>query len=260
MKVLYIIKIGGELIDDETALSKFLKDFAGVEEAKILVHGGGKIASLIGEKLGVLPQMIDGRRITDAETLKVVTMVYGGLVNKHLVAQLQAFDCNAIGLSGADGNLLTADKRPVKDIDYGFAGDVEPKKVNLHLINTLIDEGMVPVISALTHDGHGHMLNTNADTMASVIAQALADSYVVKLIYCFDKPGVLKDSATETIFPVLTIENTDGYISKGVISAGMLPKLKNAFDAANNNSVEVRLGYHQMLNGLIEGKEGTMIK
>ena len=259
MKALNIIKIGGQLIDDEKALSKFLQDFSELKEPKILIHGGGSIASLVGERLDIPAKMIDGRRITDAETLKVVTMVYGGLVNKQLVAQLQAFDCNAIGVTGADGNLLSADKRPVKDVDYGFAGDVKPQRVNRHLIDTLIDSGMVPVISALTHDGKGQMLNTNADTMASVFAQALADSYMVKLIYCFDKPGVLKDVVTEEIFPKLTIENTERYINKRVISTGMLPKLKNAFEAANKK-VEVRLGFHQKLKMLIHGKEGTLIQ
>ncbi len=259
MKDLYVIKVGGNVIDDEKALNDFLSDFASLEGAKILIHGGGKIATQLGEKMGINQQMVDGRRITDKATLDLVTMVYGGLLNKRIVSLLQAKECNAIGLTGADGNLLKASIRPVGEIDYGFAGDVDKKEVNTGLINTLINQGLSIVIPALTHDGQGHMLNTNADTMAAIIAQALVTEYNVQLIYCFEKIGVLKNVESNEVFDQLSKKNTDQYINEGVIHSGMLPKLKNAFEAKVEGVSAVRIGAYYDLKNLQLGKAGTEI-
>lgn len=259
MNKLVVVKVGGNVIDDKDALDQFLIDFAQIKGAKILVHGGGKVASEIGKKLGIEPKMIDGRRITDEETLDLVTMVYGGLLNKQIVAQLQAKDCNAVGLTGADGNLLLAQKRPVKNIDYGFAGDVVKENVNVALINSLVAQDLSLVVPALTHDGQGHMLNTNADTMASIIAQALVDQFKVNLTYCFEQIGVLKDLQLQEPFEELNKENTNQYIKEGVIHSGMLPKLKNAFEAKDSGVSEVRIGHFGELNELIASKAGTQI-
>ena len=259
MKELVVVKVGGNVIDDNESLDQFLIDFALIRGAKILVHGGGKVASEIGKKLGIKPKMIDGRRVTDEETLDLVTMVYGGLLNKQIVAQLQAKGSKAIGLTGADGNLLLAQKRPVKDIDYGFAGDVLKENVNVALINSLVAQDLSLVVPALTHDGNGHMLNTNADTMASIIAQALADQFKVNLIYCFEQIGVLKDLQSQELFKELNKENTNRYIKESIIHSGMLPKLKNAFDAKDSGVSNVQIGHFSQLNELIASKAGTQI-
>ncbi|HYC85030.1 MAG TPA: acetylglutamate kinase, partial [Chryseosolibacter sp.] len=190
MNKLFIVKIGGNVLDNPDALRKFLEDFAAIKQPKVLVHGGGKIATKLGEQLGIEANYVNGRRITDSETLDLVTMVYGGLVNKQLVAQLQQLGCNAIGLTGADGNLIKATRRPVKDIDYGFVGDIRPDSVNSSLMYFLLRQNTVPVIAPLTH-GDGTMLNTNADTIASVLAVALGKHFDVRLIFCFEKKGVL---------------------------------------------------------------------
>ena len=191
---LFVIKIGGNVIDDEKKLSLFLDSFSGIDAFKILVHGGGKIATSIGNKLGIESKYINGRRITDDETIDLVTMVYGGLINKKIVARLQSFGCNAIGLSGADGNLIPATKRgALAGVDYGWAGDVASARLPVDSWQLLLENDFVPVVAALTHDGQGHILNTNADTIASTVAVALSGLYDVRLIYCFEKKGVLEN-------------------------------------------------------------------
>jgi len=191
---LIIIKIGGNIVDDEQILASFLKNFASIEGKKILVHGGGKIATRIGDSLGIKSKYVEGRRITDAETIDLVTMVYGGLINKKIVAQLQALGLNAIGVTGADANLIPASKRPVTDIDYGFVGDVKSSQLTAKAWKLLLDNSLIPVVAPLTHDGEGHLLNTNADTIAQEIAKALSSEYDVQLIYSFEKAGVLLDA------------------------------------------------------------------
>jgi acetylglutamate kinase len=253
-----VIKIGGNIIDDETKLSSFLKLFAGVKEKKILVHGGGKLATKLATDLGVEQQMVDGRRITDAETLKIVTMVYAGYINKNIVAQLQANGCNAIGLSGADGNLITAHKRKHATIDYGFVGDVD--HVNASLLQNLLDHNMTIVAAPITQDGNGQLLNTNADTIAQEIAKALGKLYEVKLIYSFEKTGVLLDVENEdSVIPVITPAYYEELKEKKLIFAGMLPKLDNAFSALQNGVKQVIIGKAEQLDQLITGKSGTTI-
>ena len=236
---LHVIKIGGNVIDDEKQLSSFLSDFAGLTGQKILVHGGGKIATEISKQLGIEPKMVEGRRITDAETLKVVQMVYGGLINKNIVAQLQSRNCNALGLTGADANLILATKRAVSPplegvgggaIDYGFVGDI--KSVNTQGFASLLNAGLTPIIAPLTHDGKGQILNTNADTMASAIAVAMAKTAEVNLIYCFEKAGVLKNVEDDSsVISTMSAADYEKYKKEGIISKGMIPKLDNAFDA-----------------------------
>ncbi|WP_420388428.1 acetylglutamate kinase [Roseivirga sp.] len=257
MNKLTIIKIGGNVIDDPKSLDLFLADFAKRTEPTILVHGGGKIATQIGNQLGIEARMVDGRRITDAETLDLVTMVYGGLVNKKIVAQLQANGINAIGLTGADGNSMLAKKRPVKEIDYGFVGDVVPEGVNINLLVSLLNQGIRPVFCALTHDGQGNMLNTNADTIASVLAVALSKSFDVELVYCFEQPGVLSDFESKTVIPVLDPDNYHEYKNSGIINSGMIPKLDNAFDALNAGVGQVRIIHFSSLNN---NQSGTIIQ
>ncbi len=253
-----VIKIGGNIIDDETKLSSFLQLFAGVKGRKVLVHGGGKLATKLAADLGVEQQMIDGRRITDAETLKIVTMVYAGYINKNIVAQLQAHHCNAIGLSGADGNLITAHKRKYTTIDYGFVGDVD--HVNAGLLQNLLDNHMTVVAAPITQDGNGQLLNTNADTIAQEIAKALGKLYDVKLIYSFEKKGVLLDVENEnSLIPVINPAYYEELKEKKLIFAGMLPKLDNAFSALQNGVKQVIIGKAEELDQLITGKSGTTI-
>ncbi len=241
---LYIIKIGGNVIDNSENLFHFLKDFTALKGSKILVHGGGKVATQISEDLGIEAKMIDGRRITDIETLRIVTMVYGGLINKNIVAQLQRFGTNAIGLTGADGNTIAAKKRPVKTIDYGFAGDLNDKSVNVDSINHLLTAGFTPVFSALTHDGDGQLLNTNADTIASALAVAMAQHYTATLIYCFEKKGVLKDVSNEdSLYPHIDEKHYAQLKKDQVIHSGMLPKLDNAFSAIAGGVSAVIIGH-----------------
>jgi acetylglutamate kinase len=229
-----IVKVGGAVVEDEEQLTRLLQDFCAIKGAKILVHGGGRRATKVAERLGIETKMVDGRRITDAEMLEVVTMVYGGLVNKNVVARLQALGCDAIGLTGADANILLSAKRPLKNgIDYGFVGDV--KQANGEKIAHFIDAGLIPVIAPLTHDGQGHMLNTNADTMASETAKAMAAAgYDVTLIYAFEKPGVLRNPDDDSSV-ITTINHADfeTYKADGTISGGMLPKIDNALAAIN---------------------------
>jgi len=227
-----IVKIGGNIIDDAGKLNKFLKDFAQLKESKILVHGGGKIATEISKSLGIEAQLIDGRRITDQETLKVVTMVYGGLVNKNIVAKLQVFGCNAIGLTGADANLIPARKRPVTTIDFGFVGDITDGAVNSEIVSKFLQSELIPVFAPLTHDGQGNLLNTNADTIASVLAVALAKKYETQLIYCFEKKGVLAEISDEkSVISQINKAQYETLKADGTIALGMIPKLDNAFEA-----------------------------
>lgn len=255
MDTLNIIKIGGNVIDNSENLYHFLKDFKDLEGYKILVHGGGKIATQVSESLGIEARLVDGRRITDVETLRVVTMVYGGLVNKNIVAQLQRFGTNAIGLTGADGNLITAKKRPVRTIDYGFVGDIFDGSVNTDGISKLLYAGFTPVFSALTHDGDGQLLNTNADTIASALAVAMSGGFDTTLIYCFEKPGVLmdiddEDSVIRDINPVRYEELK----IQQIIHSGMLPKLDNAFTAIACGVKAVVIGRSDDLGNMRENK------
>src|SRR5471030_2149956 len=225
---LHIIKIGGNVIDNSENLHNFLKDFTALEGYKILVHGGGKVATQLSETLGIEAKMVDGRRITDIETLRIVTMVYGGLINKNIVAQLQQFGTNAIGLTGADGNFIRTKKRPVKTIDYGFVGDMDKKSIDAANIKRLMDAGFTPVFCALTHDGEGQLLNTNADTIASALAVTLSELYETTLIYCFEKKGVLKDINDETsLITEIDTKRYEELKNEKIIHGGMLPKLDN---------------------------------
>ena len=228
---LTIIKVGGAVVEDEQQLAQLLKDFSAIEGRKVLVHGGGRRATKIGAQLGIESQMVNGRRITDAQTLEVVTMVYGGLVNKNLVARLQANGVNALGLTGADMNVIRSHKRPIKDgIDFGFVGDVE--QADGKMLHTLMEAGITPVMAPLTHDGQGTILNTNADTIASETAKALAPYYDVTLIYAFEKPGVLSNPDDDSsVIPVITRESYRQFVAEGVISGGMMPKIENALAA-----------------------------
>lgn len=249
MKSLTIVKIGGKVIDNETLLTKVLKDFAAIQGNKILVHGGGQIASRTSEKLGIIPIMIEGRRITDAETLKVVTMVYGGLVNKNIVAQLQAFDCNAIGLTGADGNTIPAQIRPAGAVNYGMVGDLIPEKLNVTAIQSFLERDLVPVFAPITHDGKGQLLNTNADTIASTLAVSLVSTYKVQLVYCFEKDGVLANPLdNNSVIPEINSETYKGLVADGTVSEGMLPKLENAFNALKNGIDAVIICNSENLN------------
>jgi acetylglutamate kinase len=264
MEQLFVIKIGGNVIDTDDTLSSFLKNFAAIKGNKILVHGGGKIATKIGDKLGVESKYIDGRRITDAETIDLVTMVYGGLVNKKIVAKLQSLNCNAIGLTGADANLITATKRPVtnKGIDFGFVGDVSSSALAVGSLQILIDNNFTPVIAPLTHDGKGQILNTNADTVASSIAVALSKLYDVRLIYCFEKKGVLENVNDEnSAIPLITKEIYQQLKNDNKLFDGILPKIDNAFAAINSGVKEVLIGYaDDLLQNITEKITGTLIK
>lgn len=259
MDKLIVIKIGGNIIDDESKLSSFLKAFAAVNEKKILIHGGGKLATRLADKLGIEQQMINGRRITDAETLKMVTMVYAGYINKNIVAQLQAAGCNAIGISGADGNAVLAHKRMNAETDFGFVGDVDA--VQTDFLHTLIDKNFCPALAPITHDGKGQLLNTNADTIAQEIAKAMSDKYEVSLVFSFEKAGVLLDTDNEnSVIPVL---HPDYYLqlkNEGKIFAGMIPKLDNAFAAIEKGVKKVIIGKAENLSELISGKSGTSIE
>ena len=238
MDKLTIIKVGGKVVEESESLDAFLTQFEKLSGNKILVHGGGSTATEIAGKLGIENKMVDGRRITDTDMLEVVTMVYGGLINKRIVAKLQSHNCNAVGLTGADLDLIRAKKRPVKDIDYGFVGDVDD--VNTHELQLLIDENVVPVIAPLTHDGNGNLLNTNADTIASEIATELSNHFNVYLFYCFEKRGVLLDQEDESsVIYDLDATLFNKYKNEGIISAGMIPKLETGFRAKRKGVKEV---------------------
>ena len=252
---LTVIKVGGKIVEEEATLNQLLADFSAIEGYKVLVHGGGRSATKLAAQLGIESKMVNGRRITDAETLKVVTMVYGGLVNKNIVAGLQAKGVNAMGFTGADMNVIRSVKRPVKDVDYGFVGDVE--KVNAELLGNLIRQGVVPVMAPLTHDGQGSMLNTNADTIAGETAKALAELFDVTLVFCFEKKGVLSDeNDDDSVIPVITPKLFQEYVEKGVIQGGMIPKLENSFSAIDAGVSQVVI----TLASAIHQKGGTIIK
>jgi acetylglutamate kinase len=258
MDKLYIIKIGGNIIDDEVKLSSFLESFANIEGKKILVHGGGKMATQLAEKLGIKQQLVDGRRITDAETLRVVTMVYAGYINKNIVAQLQRHHCNAIGLCGADGDSILAHKRKHAVMDYGFVGDVDA--INAPLLKSLLDQNISIVFAPITHDQQGQLLNTNADTIAQELARGMSREYEVSLIYSFEKNGVLLDANDDsTVIPEINPEYYQQLKDKQKIFAGMIPKLDNAFTALNSGVKKVIIGKADNLQQLIRGKSGTTI-
>jgi len=253
---LTIVKVGGAIVEDEAQLTQLLKDFSAIEGNKVLVHGGGRRATQIAASLGIESKMVNGRRITDADMLNVVTMVYGGLVNKNLIARLQANGVNALGLTGADMDVIRSHKRPLKDgIDFGFVGDVD--QVNGALLRQLIKTGITPVMAPLTHDGQGNILNTNADTIASETAKALAPYYDVTLIFSFEKKGVLRNpDDDDSVIPVITHADFIKYKADGTISGGMLPKIENAFSAINAGVGQVII----TLATAIDGNHGTVIK
>lgn len=256
---LTVIKIGGNIIDNPSASEAFLRAFAQMSPPKILVHGGGKIATQTAANLNIETKMVDGRRITDRPMLDVVTMVYGGLVNKNLVAQLQALHCNAIGLTGADAGIIRSVKRPVKEIDYGFVGDIE--YINRGQMESLLRSDLVPVIAPLTYSNEGLLLNTNADTMASALAVALSRSYNVNLVYCFEKKGVLSNPEDdEAVITSLTPASYAVYKASGVINKGMIPKLDNAFNALQAGVGRVTICHANDLLAVEEGQAGTVLR
>ena len=252
---LTIVKVGGAVVEDETQLSQLLKDFSAIEGNKVLIHGGGRRATQVAASLGIESKMVGGRRITDADMLSVVTMVYGGLVNKNLVASLQANGVNALGLTGADMDVIRSHKRPIKDgVDFGFVGDVD--RADGEMLSRLIKAGITPVMAPLTHDGQGHILNTNADTIASETAKALAPYYDVTLIYSFEKKGVLRNpDDDDSVIPTITRADFEQYKADGTISGGMLPKIENALSAIDAGVSRVII----TLATAIDGESGTKI-
>lgn len=252
---LTIVKVGGAVVEDESQLSQLLKDFSAIEGNKVLIHGGGRRATQVAASLGIESKMVGGRRITDADMLSVVTMVYGGLVNKNLVARLQANGVNALGLTGADIDVIRSHKRPIKDgVDFGFVGDVD--RADGEMLSRLIKAGITPVMAPLTHDGQGHILNTNADTIASETAKALAPYYDVTLIYSFEKKGVLRNpDDDDSVIPTITRANFEQYKADGTISGGMLPKIENALSAIDAGVSRVII----TLATAIDGESGTKI-
>ena len=256
MEKVTIVKVGGAIVEDNEQLAQLLTDFAAIPGKKVLVHGGGRRATKVAAALGIESKMVNGRRITDAQMLEVVTMVYGGLVNKNLVAKLQAKGVNALGLTGADMDVIHSHKRPVKDgVDFGYVGDVE--RANGKMLQTLIQEGITPVMAPLTHDGNGNILNTNADTIASETAKALAPYYDGTLIYSFEKKGVLSNPDDDnSVIPVITRSDFEKYQADGTIGGGMIPKIENALAAVDAGGKEVII----TLATAIDGKQGTVIK
>ncbi|MCG8475209.1 MAG: acetylglutamate kinase [Cytophagales bacterium] len=237
----YIVKIGGHLIDSADLLDRFLEDFARLEAPKVLVHGGGKIATELSRRLGIVPKMHMGRRITDSESLEVVTMVYAGLLNKQITAKLQARGCNALGISGADGNTIAAKKRPANPVDFGWVGDVQ--EVNAGWLDLLMKQNAVPVLCAISHDRQGQLLNINADTVASEVAIALSEYFDTELVYCFEKNGVLEDVKEEnSVIPHIDFSYYEKLKREGIIQQGMLPKIDNCFHALEKQVGKVRIG------------------
>ena len=256
MEKVTVVKVGGAIVEDSEQLAQLLKDFAAIPGKKVLVHGGGRRATKVAAALGIESKMVNGRRITDADMLEVVTMVYGGLVNKNLVAKLQANGVNALGLTGADMDVIHSHKRPLKDgIDFGFVGDVE--RANGKMLQTLLEEDITPVMAPLTHDGKGNILNTNADTIASQVACALTPHYDVTLTFCFEKKGVLANPDDEdSVISNINEADFHRYVDEGVIAGGMRPKLENSFDA-------IHRGVNQVIITRAddpEGKQGTVIR
>jgi acetylglutamate kinase len=262
MEKLFVIKIGGNILDEPAAQQLFLQKFAAITQKKILVHGGGKIATSIGKQLGIEPNYINGRRITDKATVDLVTMVYGGLINKKLVASLQALNCNAIGLTGADGNIIPATKRPVSEIDYGFVGDISCSQLAVSSLQTFLDNNLVPIVAPLTHDGNGQILNTNADTIASALAVALSGLYDIRLIYCFEKKGVLENIEDETsVIPFINREKYRQLVQEKKLADGILPKIDNAFAAIDSGVNEVLIGdASDLLQNITGNVYGTLFK
>ena len=255
--MIQVVKIGGNVIDNPAALEAFLRDFAAMHGPKILVHGGGKEATRLSEQLGVETCMIDGRRVTDAATIRIVTMVYAGLINKRIVAILQSLGCNAIGLTGADGNAIPAVRRSPEPIDYGFVGDIDPAKVNDGLIASLLDSGVVPVFCAIAHDSQGNLLNCNADSVASAVAVGASRIAPVRLVYCFEKPGVMADvNDPSSVIPLVTAESFESLKARGIVAQGMIPKIHNALRSAEAGVTEVRICQAQALNS----SAGTIIR
>lgn len=250
-----VIKIGGNVVDNPALLREFVRDFAAMPGMKVLVHGGGVMASQMQKSMGMVPQMIEGRRVTDEETLKVVTMVYAGWCNKNIVALLQAEGCNAVGLTGADGNVIKARKRtPLyiesigKEVDYGYVGDVDAECVNAGFIYTLLERGITPVLCAINHDGEGSLLNTNADTIASSVAVAVANHGPVELIYCFEKDGVLYDKDDDaSVIAEIDRSKFEELKSKGIVADGMIPKLTNSFKAIESGVSNVKIKHARNL-------------
>ena len=257
-EVLHIIKIGGNVLNNAELLNQTLDIISKSDEPVILVHGGGNIASELGLKLGIPKKMVDGRRITDDDTIDLVTMVYGGLVNKKIVAQLQSKGKNALGITGADANILKAVKRPVKEMDFGWVGDVSENQVNTEILDVWLQQGILPVMCGLTHDGMGNMLNTNADTIASVIARAMSKKHKVMLHYVFELAGVLADRTDEsTLIAEINNDRFDEFVEQGVIVDGMIPKLTNALDAVDNGVYKVTIGKAERLADLMSQVEGA---
>lgn len=249
-----IIKVGGKIVEEQDSLAALLDRFSAIEGNKVLIHGGGRSATRMAERLGIESRMVGGRRITDSDTLQVVTMVYGGLVNKTIVAQLQARGVNALGLTGADCNIIKAHKRPVGEVDYGFVGDVD--KADGLMLSRLIEQGIVPIVAPLTHDGNGNLLNTNADTMAAETAKALSAHYDTRLIYCFEFPGVMRDpDDADSLIPTITRESYRTLLADGIVSGGMVPKIDNAFNAIDNGVGEVIITRADAIDGI----QGTHI-
>ena len=247
MEKLTIVKVGGKIVEEPETLNQLLADFSKIKGHKVLVHGGGRSATAVATQLGIESKMVNGRRITDAETLKVVTMVYGGLVNKQIVAGLQSIGVNALGLTGADLNYMRSDKRPVKEVDYGFVGDV--KEVDATILASLITQGVVPVLAPLTHDKQGNLLNTNADTIAGEAAKALAKYFEVTLVFCFEKKGVLlSETDDESVISKINPALFQQYVNEGIIQGGMIPKLENAFEAINAGVKQVVITRADMIH------------
>ncbi len=254
-ETLTVVKVGGAVVEDEAQLAQLLDAFAAIRGHKVLVHGGGRSATRMAAALGIESKMVNGRRITDSEMIRVVTMVYGGLVNKNVVAQLQSRGIDALGLTGADMDVIRSHKRPVKDIDYGFVGDVD--RADGDKLAFLLRQGITPVMAPLTHDGEGHILNTNADTIASETAKALAQHFEVTLIYSFEQPGVMTSmEADATVIPVITRERFSQLVADGTISGGMIPKLENALQAVEHGVRRVIITQATA----IDGSKGTVIE
>lgn len=260
MQQLYIIKIGGNIIDNPAALQSFLEDFSQIKAPKILIHGGGKIATQLAEKMGIETKMVEGRRITDQQTIDLVTMVYAGLINKNIVAKLQSLGSNALGLCGADGQSVLAQKRAVKDIDYGFVGDVS--QVHTQNIQKLIEAGFELIVAPITADLQGQLLNTNADTMAASIATALAGQYEVQLLYCFEKAGVLSDANDDSsVIKHIDTSLYEQLKANGTVNKGMIPKLDNAFNASKSGVKKVYICHAKNLNEIVKNQPiGTQIE
>ena len=254
---LTVVKVGGKIVEDEASLHRLIRSFSALSGHKVLVHGGGRTATDVAARLGLATQMVNGRRVTDADMLRVVTMVYGGLVNKNVVARLAAQGICALGLTGADGNAIRATRRKPEPIDYGFVGDIAPEGVNASLIGSLLDAGVTPVFCAITHDGNGSLLNCNADTIASAVATGTASLSPVELIYCFEQPGVMEDiERPDSVIPLITPDIYKRLRAEGVVSKGMIPKIDNAFAAIDAGVRSVTIKHSDALNRT----SGTVIR